>query len=160
MAVAAKPGPLTVALSDPEATARLAARIAACLRPGDVVALYGDLGAGKTVFARSLIRALCGDEEVPSPTFTLVQTYAAPDFEIWHFDLYRLERPEEVFELGLEEALAGGVTLIEWPERLGRRLPADRLEVRLAYGGRESERTVALSGTGDWPDRLRSLGLV
>lgn len=159
MAVAAKSGPLTVALSDPDATARLAACVAARLRPGDVVALYGDLGSGKTVFARALIRTLCGEQEIPSPTFTLVQTYCAPEFEIWHFDLYRLERPEDVFELGLEESLAGAVTLIEWPERLGRHLPTHRLEVRLGYGAGESERTVVLSGTGDWPARLRGLDL-
>lgn len=159
MAIAAESGPLTLALADPGATARLAARIAACLRPGDVIALYGDLGSGKTVFARGLIHALCGDQEVPSPTFTLVQTYATPDFEIWHFDLYRLERPGDAFELGLEDALADGVTLIEWPERLGGHLPAHRLEVRLAYGTGDTERMVALTGTGDWPIRLRGLDL-
>lgn len=159
MAVAAESGPLTLALTDPGATERLAARIAACLRVGDVIALSGDLGSGKTVFARALIRALCGDEEVPSPTFTLVQIYAAPAFEIWHFDLYRLERPDDAFELGLEDALADGVTLIEWPERLGHRLPMHRLEIHLAYGTGETERTAVLAGTGDWPDRLWSLSL-
>jgi len=160
MAVAAKSGPLTVALADPDATARLAARVAACLRPGDVIALRGDLGAGKTAFARGLVRTLCGaEEEVPSPTFTLVQTYAAPDFDIWHFDLYRLERPEDAFELGLEDAVADGVTLIEWPEKLGRYLPPDRLDIHFAYGTGESERAATLSGRGAWPERLRDLGL-
>lgn len=159
MRVTAESNPLTIALAGPGATARLAARIASRLRRGDVVALYGELGSGKTVFARALIEALGAVEEVPSPTFTLVQTYAAPEFEIWHFDLYRLERPEDVFELGLEDALADGVTLIEWPERLGLILPANRLEVRLAYAEGDTERTAALSGTGDWPARLRGLDL-
>lgn len=160
MAVAAKSGPLEVTLSDLDATAGLAARVAACLRPGDVVALYGDLGTGKTAFARALVRTLCGpDEEVPSPTFTLVQTYAAPDLEIWHFDLYRLERPEDALELGLDEALANGAAMIEWPERLGRHLPPDRLEIRFAYGGTEAERTATLAGRGGWAARLRELGL-
>ncbi len=124
------------------------------LRPGDVVALEGELGAGKTAFARALIRALAGAaEEVPSPTFTLVQTYAAADFDIWHFDLYRLEKPEDAFELGIEDAMAEGVTLIEWPDRLGRYLPRDRITLRLAYGEGEAGRIATIEGD-DWPERL------
>lgn len=160
MAVATDSGPLIVTLADPDATARLAARIASCLRPGDVVALRGDLGTGKTSFARGLIRALCDpEEEVPSPTFTLVQTYSAPGFEIRHFDLYRLERPEDAVELGLEEAMADGVTLIEWPERLGPYLPAERLDIGLAYGDGETARIATLAGSEAWRRRLRRLGL-
>ncbi len=158
MAVAAESGALTVALADPDATARLAVALAALLRPGDVVALRGDLGTGKTTFARALIRALTGtDEDVPSPTFTLVQTYATAAFEIWHFDLYRLEKPEDAVELGIEDAMAEGVTLIEWPERLGPALPARRLDVRLAYADSETARTATLCGTADWPQRLQAL---
>jgi len=158
MAVAAKSGALTVALADPDATARLAVALAPLLRPGDVVALRGELGTGKTAFARALIRALTGsDEEVPSPTFTLVQTYAAADFEIWHFDLYRLHKPEDAVELGIEDATADGVALIEWPERLGPWLPADHLDVRLAYVDNETGRSAAISGGGDWPERLQAL---
>ena len=101
---------------DEEATARLAAQIASRAQSGDVFALYGTLGMGKSVFARAFIQALTGAEEVPSPTFTLLQTYDAPEFEIYHYDLYRLKSPEEVFELNIEEAIYGGVCLIEWPE--------------------------------------------
>jgi tRNA threonylcarbamoyladenosine biosynthesis protein TsaE len=149
---------ITAALADLDATARLAAALAPLLRVGDVVALEGDLGAGKTAFARALIRELAGgDEETPSPTFTLVQTYATPDFDIWHFDLYRLEKPEDVFELGIEDAMAEGVTLIEWPDRLGRYLPRDRLVVRMEYADGESARVATLSDGGDWRERLEDL---
>jgi tRNA threonylcarbamoyladenosine biosynthesis protein TsaE len=113
-------------------TAALATAFARGLGPGDVVALRGPLGAGKSVFARAVIRALAGDAGlvVPSPTFTLVQTYATPGGEVWHFDLYRLESCEEVWELGWDEARAG-IMLIEWPERAGPHLPASRWEVTL-----------------------------
>lgn len=114
-------------------TEGLARRLAPLLAPGDVIFLRGSLGAGKSHFARTIIRALTRpDAEAPSPTFTLVQTYEAPRFEIWHFDLYRLKREEEAFELGLEEALEGAVSLIEWPERLGASAPGERLDIELA----------------------------
>jgi len=112
-------------------TAELAAQLASQLKSGDVVTLSGGLGAGKTTFARALIRALSPDVgEVPSPTFTLVQTYETPRFPVWHFDLYRLaEREIDILELGWEEALRSGVTLVEWPDRLGRLLPKKRIEI-------------------------------
>jgi tRNA threonylcarbamoyladenosine biosynthesis protein TsaE len=158
MVVTADSGGLTVTLADLDATARLAAAIAPLLRAGDVVALEGDLGTGKTSFARALIRTLTSpDEEVPSPTFTLVQTYETANFDIWHFDLYRLEKPDDALELGIEDALAEGVTLIEWPERLGPWLPRDRLAVSFAFGTGETERIVRLRGGGDWPGRLEAL---
>jgi len=114
--------------------------------------LRGDLGAGKTTLARALIRALAGPgTEAPSPTFTLVQTYATPGLPIWHFDLYRLEDPGEARELGLEEAV-DGLALIEWPERLGRDLPRMRLEVRLSFDG--SGRIARLVDHDDWSTRL------
>lgn len=111
--------------SSEEETAKIAADLACRARGGDVFLLNGALGAGKSVFGRAFIRALCGeDTEVPSPTYTLVQTYESAKGTIWHFDLYRLQDPDEVFEIGWEEAMSGGILLIEWPERLGHHLPA------------------------------------
>lgn len=150
-------------LADETATAGLAAAVAHVARPGDVLALAGDLGTGKTVFARAFVRQRCGAGlEVPSPTFTLVQVYAPArpsDGPVWHFDLYRLTDPDEAWELGIEDAFAGGISLIEWPERLGPLLPEVRLDVRLAYGSAPDERTVELCGGGDWPRRLAEAGL-
>lgn len=104
--------------------------LAEALRQGDAVALWGDLGVGKTTFARVLIQALVGEEvDVPSPTFTLVQTYDSPHGEVWHCDLYRLKDPEEAFELGLEDAFHQAICLIEWPERLGSLLPHRRIDI-------------------------------
>ena len=148
------------ALPDAAATQALGAALAGRLKAGDVVALRGDLGAGKTELARGLIRALFGtDTEVPSPTFTLVQTYEDESVPapLWHFDLYRLEDPEEAFELGIEDAFAEAISLIEWPERLGRYLPQRRLEIALSHAG--EGRRAALSGGGDWPERLKGLSL-
>ncbi len=114
-----------MSLSDEAATERLGTALAARLRRGDVVGLKGPLGSGKTTLARAILRAAAGDNElvVPSPTFTLVEVYETPRGTFWHFDLYRLEEPAQVFELGWEEALAEGIALIEWPERLGDLLP-------------------------------------
>lgn len=143
---------LTLDLPDDAATTALGARLGAGARPGDVIALYGDLGAGKTTLARGLIRGLLGSAtEAPSPTFTLVQTYQGPKFPIWHFDLYRLSEPGEARELGLEEAV-DGLALIEWPERLGRDLPHARLEVRLSFGGQG--RIARLIDLDDWSTRI------
>lgn len=142
----------TLALPDDGATAALGARLAEAALPGDVIALYGDLGAGKTTLARALIRRLAGqDTEAPSPTFTLVQTYQTPRLAIWHFDLYRLENPGEVRELGMDEAV-DGLCLIEWPERLGRYLPSPRLEVRLSFDN--DGRIARLEDLHDWSSRL------
>lgn len=144
-------------LPDETATAAFAARLAPLLRRGDLLCLEGDLGAGKTAFARALINALPGSrEEVPSPTFTLVQTYPREALEIWHFDLYRLERADEVWELGLEEALVAGASLVEWPERAAGLLPAERLVLRFDYAG--SGRRLTLEPHGGWAGRLRALG--
>ncbi|HZH26397.1 MAG TPA: tRNA (adenosine(37)-N6)-threonylcarbamoyltransferase complex ATPase subunit type 1 TsaE [Azospirillaceae bacterium] len=136
------PAERAVHCRDEGATLALAAEVARTLRPGDVVALRGDLGAGKTAFARAAVRTLTGNpgEEVPSPTFTLVQTYDTPAGTVWHFDLYRLSGPDEVFELGWEEALAGGIALVEWPDRLGTLLPARRIDVTLESTGPEARR--------------------
>lgn len=143
---------LTLELADEAATARLGARLGALARPGDVIALSGDLGAGKTTLARGLIRSLMGQTaEAPSPTFTLVQTYEGPRFQIWHFDLYRLSEPGEARELGLEEAV-DGLALIEWPERLGRDLPRARLEVGLSFS--DQGRIARLADHDDWSARI------
>ena len=124
-------------LPDEAATERLGARLASRLRPRDVVALEGGLGAGKTTLARAILRAAAGEPAliVPSPTFTLVEVYETPRGSFWHFDLYRLEEPEQVFELGWEEARADGVVLVEWAERLGPLLPHRRLTVSLSVEG-------------------------
>jgi tRNA threonylcarbamoyladenosine biosynthesis protein TsaE len=144
-------------LPDEAATAALAARLAARARPGDVIALKGDLGTGKTTFARAFIRALGGDEEVPSPTFTLVQLYEVDRATIWHFDLYRLRSPEEAWELGIEEAFASGIALIEWPERLGALLPERRLEIALVFGERPEARRAVPSAGAEWSARLAGI---
>jgi tRNA threonylcarbamoyladenosine biosynthesis protein TsaE len=128
-----------------EETAQAARKMAAELRSGDVLLLRGELGAGKSIFARALIQSLCGEETiVPSPTFTLVQTYEAPEFTLWHFDLYRLNAAEEVYELGIEEALQRGVCLIEWPDRLGVHLPKTYREIELNYGSHPNERLIII----------------
>ena len=112
-------------LPNEAATESLGETLAMRLKPGDVVGLTGDLGAGKTTLARAIIRAAADDPDliVPSPTFTLVEVYETLRGTYWHFDLYRLEAPEQVYELGWEEALADGIVLLEWPERLGSLLP-------------------------------------
>ena len=133
-------------------TARLGAALAGELRAHEAVCLSGPLGAGKSSLARGLIRALVGaDIEAPSPTFTLVQTYQTPRLALAHFDLYRLVKPEEVAELGLDEALDEGAAVIEWPDKLGHHLPRDRLDVELHIEG--ARRRARLSAHGAWEDR-------
>jgi tRNA threonylcarbamoyladenosine biosynthesis protein TsaE len=126
----------SMSLADETATAELGATLAARLHPGDIVGLQGELGSGKTTLARAILRAAAGDPDliVPSPTFTLVEVYETPRGTFWHFDLYRLETPEQVFELGWEEALTEGIVLIEWPQRLGDLLPK-HLSVTLEVDG-------------------------
>jgi tRNA threonylcarbamoyladenosine biosynthesis protein TsaE len=143
-------------LKDDAATIRLGAGIGRVLEIGEAVCLWGPLGAGKTTLARGLIRAL-GDakEDVPSPTFTLVQFYPTARLRLAHFDLYRISRPEEAHEIGLDEALEDGAALIEWPERLGGHLPADRLDVELSVIGQgaDEERLARLTPHGAWEGR-------
>ena len=143
-------------LPDETATAALARGLAARARSGDVIALWGDLGAGKSVFARAFINARPGaPEDVPSPTFTLVQVYERGPVPVWHFDLYRIERPEEIIELGFEEALAEGIVLIEWPDRLGPLLPPERLDLRLEFAAEANARKAEMTGHGAWAERLK-----
>ncbi|KAB2941845.1 MAG: tRNA (adenosine(37)-N6)-threonylcarbamoyltransferase complex ATPase subunit type 1 TsaE [Hyphomicrobium sp.] len=136
---------------------RLGEDLAFVARRGDLIALSGELGAGKTTLARAIIHALAGnkDEEIPSPTFTLVQTYATPRMPVAHFDLYRLGAPSEIEELGLDLALKNGIAIVEWPEHAGALLPASRLEVRLDDNGEGASRRVTLIGHGDWEARLK-----
>ena len=141
-----------VELPSPAATEALGAAAGRALRAGEAICLWGPLGAGKTTLARGLIRALTTpDEEVPSPTFTLVQSYDGLQFPLAHFDLYRLSRPQEIFELGLDEALDQGAAIIEWPERLEGRLPPDRLDIVLAIEG--DGRRARLEPHGAWEGR-------
>jgi tRNA threonylcarbamoyladenosine biosynthesis protein TsaE len=133
-------------------TRRLGAAIAGELKRREAVCISGPLGAGKSSLARGLIQALAGDAtEVPSPTFTLVQSYETPRLVLAHFDLYRLVKPEEVAELGLDEALDVGAAVIEWPEKLGHHLPHDRLDVELHIHG--AARRARLSPHGAWEGR-------
>ncbi|WP_419903269.1 tRNA (adenosine(37)-N6)-threonylcarbamoyltransferase complex ATPase subunit type 1 TsaE [Kiloniella sp.] len=151
-----------VDIADEEATRRFASRLAPYLVSGDVLALEGDLGAGKTAFSRALINALPSGpgqvekEEVPSPTFTLVQIYDRADLQVWHFDLYRLEDPEEAYELDIEEAFVEGISLIEWPDKLGFLMPSDRLLVNLKYGKNDASRVLSFVGNAKWHERLNS----
>jgi tRNA threonylcarbamoyladenosine biosynthesis protein TsaE len=143
-------------LEDEAATARLGAAVAKALEAGEAVCLWGPLGAGKTTLARGLIRALADPaEEVPSPTFTLVQFYDGGRLRLAHFDLYRIGRPDEAHEIGLDEALDDGAALIEWPERLGGHLPADRLDIDLAIVGQGAaeQRLARLTPHGAWEGR-------
>ncbi|MBT8415728.1 MAG: tRNA (adenosine(37)-N6)-threonylcarbamoyltransferase complex ATPase subunit type 1 TsaE [Boseongicola sp.] len=150
------PKPLHLKLPGPDDTAAAAARLAPHLRAGDCILLTGTLGAGKTHFARALIQKRLSEsnlwEDVPSPTYTLVQTYDDGKCEIWHADLYRLSEPDEIIELGLDEAFETAVTLIEWPDRLGDLAPKNALKITLALD--EDSRTL----TATWDDpRLHTL---
>jgi tRNA threonylcarbamoyladenosine biosynthesis protein TsaE len=160
------PAPITVELADEQATAALARRIAATARVGDVVTLSGGLGTGKTVFARAFINARLGKpEEVPSPTFTLVQAYETPGdakaggdgVTVYHFDLFRLQSAAEARELGMDDAFAEGISLIEWPERLDGTLPEDRLEISFAQGAAPDSRLASIVARGSWRTRVAAI---
>ena len=143
-------------LPDEASTTRLGAAVARAVEPGEAVCLWGPLGAGKSTLARGLIRALTKpEEEAPSPTFTLVQFYDAPGLRLAHFDLYRITRADEAYEIGLDEALDGGAAVIEWPERLEGRLPVDRLDIELEIvrEGADDYRLARLTAHGAWEGR-------
>ncbi len=142
-------------LADETATLAAGGMLAAVLREGDVVALYGDLGAGKTSFARGVLAALGLAEEAPSPTFAIVQPYAPPETRlgVWHIDLYRLDSADEAEELGLDDGREEAALLIEWPERLGAWLWPDALRLRLVpeRGGRRLTWEIPASWGRRWP---------
>jgi tRNA threonylcarbamoyladenosine biosynthesis protein TsaE len=145
-----------IRLDDEAATARLGAAIAGALGRGEAVCLNGPLGAGKSVLARGLIRTLSPlERDVPSPSFTLVQFYHGPRFDLAHFDLYRLTSADEAYEIGVGEALRDGAAVIEWAERLGHHLPPDRLDVELEIDG--ETRRARLTPEGLWEGRALDL---
>jgi N-acetylmuramate 1-kinase len=154
----------TVALADEQATRRLMVDIACAIEPGDLITLSGDLGAGKTTFARALIRYLAGDEtvEVPSPTFTLMQSYDLPRFSLIHADLYRLSGPSELAELGFEDLSAGAVTLLEWPDRAAGVLPADRLDIAFTLSPPHGPtyRNARVTGYGSFAARAERIATI
>jgi tRNA threonylcarbamoyladenosine biosynthesis protein TsaE len=146
--------PAEIDLADEAATARLGAALAGALRSGEAICLEGHLGAGKSTLARALVRVLTTpDEDVPSPTFTLVQFYQTAAFPLAHFDLYRLTSAEEAFEIGLDEALDEGAVLIEWPQRLEGRLPPDRLDIKISIEDGGDTRRARLTPHGAWKGR-------
>lgn len=159
MASAAGADPVwRIELPNETATSGLAARVGGWVGPGDLIALSGDLGAAKTTFARALIRHLTGDPtlEAPSPTFTLMQVYEAPSYPIVHADFYRIRQPEELYNLGWEEATDGALTLVEWPERAGEQINPERLEITFTLDASKGPdfRQAALRGRGAWAARL------
>jgi tRNA threonylcarbamoyladenosine biosynthesis protein TsaE len=147
----------TIFLAGAKATRALGARLAPLLAKGDVLCLSGPLGAGKTTLARGIIAALIKGQETPSPTFALVETYETAGLTLWHFDLYRLAKAADVWELGLEEAFAEGASLIEWPERIAAHIPEAALLIRLSLDG--AGRRAAIRGGRAWAPRLRAAGL-
>lgn len=156
------PAPLyfRTTLASPEATSDLARHLAEHLQAGDVLLLQGDLGAGKTHLARALIQKRLSDyglvEDVPSPSYTLVQVYEVGGLEIWHCDLYRLSDPQELWELGLEEAFGNALCLVEWPDRLGLDQPADalHLELRMHSDNADTRELCLHSASATWQTRL------
>jgi tRNA threonylcarbamoyladenosine biosynthesis protein TsaE len=150
--------PELLSLADIAATDVFAAHIVKELKPGDVIGLSGNLGMGKTVLARSIIRLLATTYEIsipdiPSPTFTLVQQYDFPPFSVFHIDLYRINDAKDTLELGIEEIFSNEVSLIEWPERLGLYLPPNRLHLTLLPGDHDNDRVLQIDKFGSWQKR-------
>ncbi|AUG54432.1 tRNA (adenosine(37)-N6)-threonylcarbamoyltransferase complex ATPase subunit type 1 TsaE [Thalassospira marina] len=150
----------TVDIKDQAGTEELAARLAAVAQVGDVILMHGTLGMGKSAFCRAYIRALAQNphEEVPSPTFTLVQIYDLVPVPVWHFDLYRLSDPEEVHELDIEDAFSEAVSLIEWPDRLDYLTPEAHLDIYIEPGSNADARQIRLVASGEsWQQRIAGL---
>lgn len=142
---------VTVSLASPEATAGCARAIAELLVPGDTILLEGPIGAGKSHFCRAAIRQMLEregrEEDIPSPTFTLMQTYELSDAEVWHADLYRLTDPGQLIELGLDDAFETAITFVEWPDRLGPSTPQNALQITLAPGATEDARSARITAS-------------
>lgn len=141
----------SILLPNLKATADLALKIVPCLKHGDALALAGNLGVGKTTFARALIHALGYSGEVPSPTFSLLQFYETKKFHVYHFDLYRLLHESELDEIGFDDALANGIVLVEWPEKAVRRLPTTTLQMH--FQDTAAKRRCDLTPLEDWHKR-------
>lgn len=142
-------------LSDSQKTLALGQKLALKAKCGDVIALRGDLGAGKTTLSRGFIQALCDVSDVPSPTYTLVQTYETSDFEIWHCDFYRLDTPDDIYELGVLDAFEEAVTVMEWPDKIGHHVPDNCLNVTILFD--DEARRVRITGPDEWMERLHDL---
>lgn len=138
----------------------LGGKIGLLLKAGDVIALTGDLGAGKTTLVRGLIQCLIPNEEVPSPTYTLVQTYDLPNYELWHCDLYRLKHADEVFELGLVDVLEDVVSIIEWPDKMGVYLPEVALSLHIQFAGERRDIIFGPEWAGRGVESLKVEGLM
>jgi tRNA threonylcarbamoyladenosine biosynthesis protein TsaE len=152
----------SIELTDETTTHKIAVQISNISTTGDIISLIGDLGSGKTTFARAFINARTAIiENVPSPTFTFLQTYDFPGpdgiIPVYHYDLYRIENIDEVDELGMDDAFAEGISLIEWPEILGKMLPHNRLEIIFDIGENANYRHATLNPYGSWASRLNSL---
>ncbi|MCD6034753.1 MAG: tRNA ((37)-N6)-threonylcarbamoyltransferase complex ATPase subunit type 1 TsaE [Rickettsiales bacterium] len=164
MVLSPPPSALTLRLNSLADTEKLAEFLASCATSGDVITLSGDLGTGKTAFCRAFIQRWCGEAiEVPSPTFTLVNSYETSKGLLSHCDLYRLESVEEAYELGLEDAFAYGITLIEWPAIVEALLPIERLDLHFRFLGEGGSREVSLVPHGVWQERLhgvKALGIM
>lgn len=154
-----EPNSFSLILNSPEETSLLAQTLASRLTAGDVLLFTGDIGAGKTHFARALIQGLLpAPEDVPSPTFTLVQIYEVHQFDIWHADLYRLTDPDEVVELGLIEAFNDSLCLIEWPDRLADLAPASALSISMSMTEDPGHRALTFSWEAKtWAEKLAGL---
>lgn len=148
--------PLSFQLNNEDATIALATKFAAILAPKDVLLLEGPIGAGKSFFSRALIRARTKTtEDIPSPTFTIVQTYPHENGDIWHCDLYRIGSSDDVIELGLDDAFDTAICLIEWPDRLGNLTPENALYLNFSVDG--AIHTITVSENRNWAERLLPL---
>ena len=147
---------LVIQLPDLSTTQQFAGAIASIVQPGDVIGLKGAIGVGKTTFARAVIGALGGCEEVPSPTFTLAQIYHLNHVTVWHFDLFRLKKPADIYELGIEEAMIDGISLIEWPEKMAFCNSPNHMEIEFSFCADETRKATLLAHD-DWRNRLSKL---